>query len=83
MKTSIAVLLSGLVLGQTVPYVRTKTDDGAHCLRWPVNAGARGTIHFVQSSTGDPGLIIIAGRTIVQRIPPRFTRSSAAFFDCA
>ena len=56
MKTSIAVLLSGLVLGQTVPYVRTKTDDGAHCLRWPVNAGARGTIHFVQSSTGDPGL---------------------------
>ena len=56
MKTSIAVLLSGLVLGQTVPYVRTKTGDGAHCLRWPVNAGARGTIHFVQSSTGDPGL---------------------------
>ena len=56
MKASIAVLLSGLVLGQTVPYVRTKTDDGAHCLRWPVNAGARGTIHFVQSSTGDPGL---------------------------
>jgi len=56
MKTSIAVLLSGLVLGQTVPYVRTKTGDGAHCLRWPVNAGARGTIHFVQSSTGDPAL---------------------------
>ena len=56
MKASIAVLLSGLVLGQTVPYVRTKTGDGAHCLRWPVNAGARGTIHFVQSSTGDPGL---------------------------
>ena len=56
MKTSIAVLLSGLVLGQTVPYVRTKTDDGAHCLRWPVNAGARGSIHFVQSSTGDPAL---------------------------
>ena len=56
MKTSIAVLLSGLVLGQTVPYVRTKTGDGAHCLRWPVNSGARGTIHFVQSSTGDPGL---------------------------
>ena len=53
---SIAVLLSGLLLGQTVPYVRTKTDDGAHCLRWPVNAGARGTIHYVQSSTGDPAL---------------------------
>ena len=56
MKTSIAVLLSGLVLGQTVPYVRTKTGDGAHCLRWPENAGARGTIHFVQSGTGDPAL---------------------------
>lgn len=56
MKTSIAVLLSGLVLGQTVPSVRTKTDDGAHCLRWPVAAGQRGTIHWVQSSTGDPTL---------------------------
>jgi uncharacterized protein (TIGR03382 family) len=56
MKPSIAVFLSGLVLGQTVPYVRTKTDDGAHCLRWPVSAGTRGSIHFVQSSTGDPTL---------------------------
>ena len=56
MKPSIALFLSGLVLGQTVPYVRTKTDDGAHCLRWPVNNGVRGTIHFVQSSTGDPAL---------------------------
>ncbi|HEY3586176.1 MAG TPA: myxosortase-dependent metalloprotease, MXAN_2677/MXAN_2678 family [Myxococcaceae bacterium] len=56
MKPSIAVFLSGLVLGQTVPYVRTKTDDGKHCLRWPVNAGARGSIQFVQSSTGDPAL---------------------------
>jgi len=56
MKPSIAVFLSGLVLGQTVPYVRTKTDDGSHCLRWPVTAGARGSIHFVQSSTGEPTL---------------------------
>ena len=56
MKPSIAVFLSGLVLGQTVPYVRTTTDDGAHCLRWPVTAGARGSIHYVQSSTGDPAL---------------------------
>jgi uncharacterized protein (TIGR03382 family) len=56
MKPSIAVFLSGLVLGQTVPYVRTKTDDGSHCLRWPVSAGTRGGIHYVQSSTGDPAL---------------------------
>lgn len=56
MKPSIALFLSGLVLGQTVPYVRTKTDDGAHCLRWPVNNGVRGTIHFVQSSAGDLAL---------------------------
>ena len=55
MKASIAVLLSGLVLGQTVPYVRAKTDDGAHCQRWPVST-SRGTIHYVQSSTGDPAL---------------------------
>jgi uncharacterized protein (TIGR03382 family) len=55
MRASIAVLVSGLLLGQTVPYVRTKTDDGAHCLRWPVS-GTRGTIHYVQSSTGDPTL---------------------------
>jgi len=56
MKPSIAVFLSGLVLGQTIPYVRTRTGDGAHCLRWPVSAGARGSIHYVQSSTGDPAL---------------------------
>lgn len=56
MKGSIAVLLSGLLLGQTVPYVRTKTDDGSHCLRWPVSSGARGSVSFVQSSIGDPAL---------------------------
>jgi Matrixin len=56
MKASVAVLLSGLLLGQSVPYVRTKTDDGSHCLRWPVSAGARGTVSFVQSSMGDPTL---------------------------
>jgi Matrixin len=54
MKASVAVLLSGLLLGQSVPYVRTKTDNGSHCLRWPVSAGARGTISFVQSNVGDP-----------------------------
>ena len=56
MRASVAVLLSGLVLGQSAQYVRTKSDDGAHCLRWPVSAGARGAVHFVQSSVGDPTL---------------------------
>jgi Matrixin len=56
MKASVAVLLSGLLLGQSVPYVRTKTDDGSHCLRWPVSSGARGRISFVQSNVGDPTL---------------------------
>jgi len=56
MKTSIAVLVAGLVLGQTVPYERTKTDDGSHCLRWPVGSSARGSVTFVQSSDGLPSL---------------------------
>jgi uncharacterized protein (TIGR03382 family) len=56
MKTSIAVLVAGLMLGQTVPYERTKTDDGSHCLRWPVGSGARGSVTFVQSSVGEPSL---------------------------
>ena len=56
MKTSIAVLVAGLVLGQTVPYERTKTDDGSHCLRWPVGSSARGSVTFVQSSAGEPSL---------------------------
>lgn len=56
MRASVAVVLSGLLLGQSVPYVRTKTDDGTHCLHWPVGAGARGTVSFVQSSAGDPTL---------------------------
>lgn len=56
MRASVAVLLSGLLLGQSVQYVRTKTDNGAHCLRWPVSAGTRGTVRFVQSTLGDPTL---------------------------
>src|SRR5262249_36454385 len=56
MKAPAAVLLAGLLLGQTVQYVRTKTNAASHCLRWPVSAGTRGTIHYVQSTTGDPTL---------------------------
>jgi len=56
-KLAAAVLLSGLLLGQsTLQYVRTKTDDSAHCFRWPVNAGTRGRVSFVQSTAGDPTL---------------------------
>jgi len=58
MKASIAALVAGLMLGQSPagPYVRTKTDDGSHCLRWPVGSSARGSVSFVQSSVGDPSL---------------------------
>ncbi|MGZ6029632.1 MAG: myxosortase-dependent metalloprotease, MXAN_2677/MXAN_2678 family [Myxococcaceae bacterium] len=59
MKVAAAALLSGLLLGQsTVQYVRSKTTAGAdaHCFHWPVSAGTRGRVTFVQSSAGDPTL---------------------------
>lgn len=57
MKLATAILLSGLLLGQSsITYVRTKTNDSAHCLRWVVNAGARRSVAFVQSTTGAPTL---------------------------
>lgn len=58
MKASIAALLAGLTLGQTpaTPYERTKTDDGSHCLRWPVGSSGRGSVTFVQSTEGEPSL---------------------------
>jgi matrixin len=39
-------------------YVRSKTSSGAdaHCFHWPVSAGTRGRVSFVQSSAGDPSL---------------------------
>ena len=47
------LLLVGLALGQTdAGYVRTRTPDGQHCFHWPVAAGARSTITFVQSDAG-------------------------------
>jgi uncharacterized membrane protein YgcG len=53
--TSLAVhLAAGLLLGQTdAGYVRERTSDGAHCLRWPVTAGASSEVTFVQSAAGD------------------------------
>jgi Matrixin len=57
MRIAAAALLSGLLLGQSsLPYVRTETTDNKHCFRWPVNAGTRGHVTFVQSSLGAPGL---------------------------
>lgn len=48
------VLAARLLLGQANPgYVREQTDDGAHCLRWPVVAGVTSQVTFVQSSAGD------------------------------
>ncbi|HVP62393.1 MAG TPA: myxosortase-dependent metalloprotease, MXAN_2677/MXAN_2678 family [Myxococcaceae bacterium] len=47
------LLLVTLALGQAdAGYVRTRTPDGLHCLHWPVAAGARTTITFVQSDAG-------------------------------
>jgi MYXO-CTERM domain-containing protein len=40
-----------LFLGATLAYVRTRTDDGTHCLRWP-----EGSLVFSQSAAGDPPL---------------------------
>jgi len=48
------VIAARLLLGQASPgYVREQTDDGAHCLRWPVAAGSTTQVIFVQSATGD------------------------------
>ncbi len=47
-----AGLLGGalaLALAATMAYVRTKTSDGTHCLRWPA-----GPLVLSQSSVGDP-----------------------------
>jgi uncharacterized protein (TIGR03382 family) len=48
-----ALLAIGLaaVFAATLSYVRTRTDDGSHCLRWP-----EGSLVFSQSSLGDPAL---------------------------
>jgi hypothetical protein len=51
------LLTAQLLLGQSdAGYVREKTGDGSHCLRWPVTAGASSQLTFVQSSAGDPAL---------------------------
>jgi MYXO-CTERM domain-containing protein len=51
------LLTAHLLLGQTdAGYVREETGNGAHCLRWPVAAGATSQVTFVQSSSGDPAL---------------------------
>jgi len=50
-------LAARLLLGQADGgYVREQTDDGAHCLRWPVAAGPTSQLTFVQSSAGDSQL---------------------------
>lgn len=53
--TSLALqLAAGLLLAQTdAGYVRERTSDGNHCLRWPVAAGASSEVTFVQSAGGD------------------------------
>ncbi|MGZ3444193.1 MAG: myxosortase-dependent metalloprotease, MXAN_2677/MXAN_2678 family [Myxococcaceae bacterium] len=59
---SLPLLLGmSILLGQAdAGYVRERTSDGEHCLRWPVAAGSTSTVTFVQSAAGDfklgPGL---------------------------
>ncbi len=60
-------LAAGLVLGQAdAGYVRERTSDGLHCLRWPVKAPSRSLVTLVQSSAGDfklgPGLFDAVSR---------------------
>jgi MYXO-CTERM domain-containing protein len=52
--TLVLALAAHLVLGQSdAGYVREQSNDDAHCLRWPVAAGATAQVTFVQSSAGD------------------------------
>ena len=47
-------LAAQLLLAQSdAGYVRERTEDAAHCLRWPVAAGSTAQVTFVQSSAGD------------------------------
>ena len=62
------LLAARLLLGEAdAGYVRERTSDGAHCLRWPVQAGASSATSFVQSSAGDfqlgPGLFDAVSRS--------------------
>jgi matrixin len=53
--TSPVLLVADLLLGQVdAGYVRSRTSDGAHCLRWPVTGPSRGNVPFAQSASGDP-----------------------------
>jgi|SoiMethySBSTD1v2_1073268.scaffolds.fasta_scaffold52517_3 matrixin len=48
------LLAAQLLLGEAdAGYVRERTSNGVHCLRWPVQAGASSAISFVQSAAGD------------------------------
>jgi MYXO-CTERM domain-containing protein len=50
-RAALLALALVLLVTSTLGYVRTKTDDGSHCLRWP-----EGSLVFTQSSLGDPSL---------------------------
>src|SRR5215471_13503555 len=66
---NVALLLgAGALLGQVdAGYVRERTSDGQHCLRWPVAAPQRSAVTFVQSSAGDfrlgPGVFDAVSRS--------------------
>jgi uncharacterized protein (TIGR03382 family) len=50
-KAALLAFAVTLLVAATLPYVRTTTSDGSHCLRWPA-----GPLVFSQSTLGDPTL---------------------------
>src|SRR5215470_3891937 len=66
---NVALLLgAGVLLGQVdAGYVRERTSDGQHCLRWPVAAPQRRAVTFAQSAAGDfrigPGVFDAVSRS--------------------
>ena len=51
MRASILAAAAAALIGASVSYVRTRTPNGDHCLRWPA-----GAVAIVQSIPGDPPL---------------------------
>lgn len=51
MRPPLLAAAAAALLGASVSYVRTRTQNGDHCLRWPA-----GALELVQSLPGDPPL---------------------------
>lgn len=81
-------LAAHLLLAQTdAGYVRERSNDDAHCLRWPVAAGSTAQVTFVQSSAGDyklgNGLFDAVSRSEASWAAQASTCSSLRLFEGA